>query len=226
MAELFEKFAVHHIRRVQPQTVNAKFVNPEADRIEQILHDLGVLQIQLDQIIVACPALIPKRIAVGTAAVKVQVLEPAAVGGVPLLLLHILKCEEFSADVVEHAVQNDADAVFAQHGADFLKGSVVAETAVDAAVVDGVVAVAAALKHRIKQNDIYAELLKMRHAVENLVQTVGLHMIVLLGSAAVTERINVVNNRFVNKTHMIILPAPVFSGARNSITQKFLLCNS
>ncbi len=66
----------------------------------------------------------------------------------------------------------------------------------------------------------------MRHAVENLVQTVGLHMIVLLGSAAVTERINVVHNRFVNKTHMIILPAPVFSGARNSITQKFLLCNS
>ena len=150
LAELFEELTVHHIRRVQTQTVNAEFVDPEADRIEQILHDLGVLQIQLDQIIVSCPALIPKRVAVGTAAVKVQVLEPAAVGGVPLLLLHILKCEEFSADVVEHAVQNDTDAVFAQHGADLFERSVVAETAVDAAVVDGVVAVAAALKHRIK----------------------------------------------------------------------------
>ena len=80
LAELFEELAVHHIRRVQTQTVNAEFVDPEADRIEQILHDLGILQIQLDQIVVTCPALIPKRVAVGAAAVKVQILEPAAVG--------------------------------------------------------------------------------------------------------------------------------------------------
>ena len=128
--------------------------------------------------------------------------------------------------MVKHAVQNNADAVFAQHGANLFERSVVAETAVNAAVVNGVVSVAAALKHRIKQNDIHTELLKMLHTVEDLVQTVGLHMVVFLGSTAVAERINVVNNRFVNKTHMIILPAPVFSGARNSITQKFLLCNS
>ena len=126
VAELFEKFAVHHIRRVQPQTVNAKFVNPEADRIEQILHNLGILQIQLDQIVVTCPALIPKRVAVGAAAVKVQILEPAAVGRIPLLFLHIPKGEKFSADMVKHAVQNNADAVFAQHGANLFERSVVA----------------------------------------------------------------------------------------------------
>ena len=129
LAKLFEtaeEIHVDHVRRVKAQTVDAELVDPVFHCAEQVSHDVLVAEVELDQIVVTCPALVPEGIAVGTAAVEMQVLEPAAVGRIPLFLLHVLEGEEIPADMVENAVQDHADTVFAKGVADLLEGGVVA----------------------------------------------------------------------------------------------------
>ena len=67
-------------RGVKPQTVDAELIDPEFCRAEQIADDVLVLQVELDEIVVTCPSLIPEGVAVGALTVEVEVLEPAAVG--------------------------------------------------------------------------------------------------------------------------------------------------
>ena len=95
--------------------------------------------------------------------------------------------------MVEHAVQHYAYAVLSKGVAYPFERGVVAQAAVDFAVVDGVVAVAAALEHRIEQNNVHAQALEMLNAVEYFIKAVALHVIVLLGSAAVAQRVDIVN---------------------------------
>ena len=77
-------------------------------------------------------------------------MEPVTCRGNPIFLLHILERPETSSDVIEYAVQHNFDAVLVQRFADGGEVLVGAETAVHAAKIAGVVAVAVGLKNREK----------------------------------------------------------------------------
>ena len=78
---------------------------------------------------------------------------------------------ELSAYVVEHAVEDDSDAVLVEAVADKAEGVVIAETAVYLLVVNGVVAVLYGLKDRSEVDSIDVHLLEVWDPVEHLVET-------------------------------------------------------
>ena len=77
-------------------------------------------------------------------------MEPVLIGGIPFFLLHVAESPEAAADMVEHAVEHDTDAVLVQRGADRGKVLVRAQAAVHLAEIAGVVAVAIGFKKREK----------------------------------------------------------------------------
>ena len=217
-----EEVYVNNVGSVKAQAVNAELVDPEFRRAEKVVDNILVLQIQLHQIIVTCPALVPERITIGALSVKVQILEPAAVGGIPLFLLHILEREEISSDMIEHTVQNDTDAVFTECFTDFLKRSVVTKATVDLTVIDRVVSVAGAFKERVENYRVNAQLFEMVDTVIYFVQSVVQLTVILPWCSAKAERVDVIDNTFINVAH-IHGPFSHFK-PKSIITQKNLLC--
>ena len=112
-----------------------------------MLRDRRVAQVQLDKLVMAFPAVVPKAVVVARIAVKVDV-EPIFIGGIPLFFLYVAECPEAAADMVKYAVQDDAYAVFVQCFTDRRKILICAKAAVDFAIVAGVVAVAVGVKNR------------------------------------------------------------------------------
>ena len=86
-------------------------------QVQYVVHDGGVFEVQLHELVVALPALVPEAVVIAAVAAEVYV-EPVLIGRVPLPLLHVAEGPEATAHVVENAVEDDADAVFAQLGAD------------------------------------------------------------------------------------------------------------
>ena len=77
--ELLEELGVDNVRRVKAQSVDAELVDPHFNGAEKVVDNLVVSQIELYEVVVTCPALVPEGIAVAASSVKVKVLEPAAV---------------------------------------------------------------------------------------------------------------------------------------------------
>ena len=144
-AQTADEVLIQTVGDIQTQAVDVKFLDPAADALEQVLDDLLVAQIQLDQLVVTFPALVPEAVVVVGIAVEIDV-EPVLVRGVPLFLLNVLKCPEAASDMVEHAVEHDADAFVVQDAAHFGKLFIGAEAAVDFSEIAGVVAVAVGFK--------------------------------------------------------------------------------
>ena len=107
--------------------------------------------------------------------------------------------------MVEHTVENDSYTKFVKGIAYPLEALVVAESAVYLSVVDGIISVLAALENRIEYDTVYSHLFEMRYEIINLIQTVLLIEVVVLGSAAETERIYVVYHRVIYPMHMFYL---------------------
>ena len=84
------KVVIERVRDVQAQAVDHELGAPFAHAVQQVLHDLGVAQVELDEVEAAFPALIPKAVVKGRIAVEVGE-EPIAVGRVPALFAHILE---------------------------------------------------------------------------------------------------------------------------------------
>ena len=103
--------------------------------------------------------------------------------------------------MVKYAVEDNSDSVGVKGIADFLEGLVVAEAFVNHSVVDGVVAVVGAFKERVKDKRVDAETLEMVNAVVYFFKSVIELMVVVTRRAAKTERIDVVDNAFVDVTH-------------------------
>ena len=112
-----------------------------------MVYDGVISKVEFDKVEAAFPALVPEAVIVIGIAVKGNV-EPVFIRRVPFLFLYIVESPKASADVVENAVEDDADAGFVKCRDDFLKVSVRAETAVDKAVVSGVIAVRVRFKDR------------------------------------------------------------------------------
>ncbi len=104
------------------------------------------MQVQLHQLKVALPALIPQAIVIAVVAAKIDV-EPIPVGGVFPVAQHILKGPEAAAHMVEHAVQHHPDTGLMQSVAHLFKILVAAQTAIDFAEISSIIAVVVGFKH-------------------------------------------------------------------------------
>ena len=124
-------------------------------------------------------------------------MEPVLVGGIPFFLLHILERPETSSDVIEYAVQHNFDAVLVQRFADSGEVLVGAETAVHAAKIAGVVAVAVGLKNRGEVHGIAAERCNMLRPVADLADARNGHAVVYARRTAEADGIDLIKYAFV-----------------------------
>ena len=139
--------SVKTVGDVQPQSVYVKIVNPEPDRVENMRDDFLISEIELYQVVIAFPALVPETVVVRGISVEADI-EPVLVRRFPSPMQNILKLRETAADMIEHAVQDHADPRCVKVFADLLEILVGAQSAVDLLVVPRVIAVRIRLKGR------------------------------------------------------------------------------
>ena len=154
------KVAVEHIGNVQAQAVDAKDLGPTTHGLEQVIDHGGVLQVELHELKMAFPALIPKAIAVARVTVKAD-MKPVFVRRVPLSLLNIAEGPKAATDVVEDGVEHHTDAVGMQCLAHSGKIGIPAKATVDMAQAARVVAVAIGFERRVNEHSTDAELLQV-----------------------------------------------------------------
>ena len=153
----------------------------------------------------ALPILVVEPVVVARIAPEVDV-EPEAVIGPLALFEHFPEGREGTADVIEHAVQHDADARLVELLDERLKFLVGAETAVDTIKVNGVVAVALALKERIEEHRPHPELLEAGDLRLDEGEAVAhLAEVVLPLRPAESERIDLIKHTFVKPHNGISL---------------------
>ena len=202
LAELVQppqKVLVQQVGHVQPQAINGKLIHPARHAFQNMVHHRRVLQVQLHQLKMALPALVPQAIVVVGVAPKVNV-EPVLVGGAFPVAEHILKSPEAPAHMVEDSVQHHPDAGLMQGIAHTGKILVRAQAGVNFLVVPGVVAMGVRLEHRGEVHRAGVQLFQMLHPVQHF-QNAALGLpVVLKGRAAKAHRINLVE-------HGGILPA-------------------
>ena len=121
-----------------------------------MLHHGGVEEVQLHQLVVALPALVPKAVVIIGVAAEVQA-EPIFVWAVPLLLLHVPKGPKAPAHVVEHPVQHHPQPRPVEGLAHLSQVIVRAQPGVKMEVVPGVIAVAVTVEHRVQQHRVRAK---------------------------------------------------------------------
>ena len=187
------KVLVQQVGHVQPQAVDGELLHPAAHAVQQVVHHRGILQVQLHQLVVALPALVPEAVVVAAVASKVDV-EPVLIGGGLPLFLHVLEGPEAPAHVVEHAVQHHPDARLVQSVADLFKLLVGAQAAVDFFEIPGVVAVGVRLKHRGEIDGPNAQLLQVGDPLLHLLDAVHRHPVVLKGRAAKPHGVDLIKH--------------------------------
>ena len=76
---------VEAVSHIQPQSVDVKLIYPALDAGKEVCDDILVVQIQLYEIIIPFPALIPQPVVIIGIPVKTD-MKPILVGRVPSLL--------------------------------------------------------------------------------------------------------------------------------------------
>ena len=154
-----------------------------------MVYDLGVLQVELDQLVVTFPAFIPKSIIIIGVAVEANV-EPVFIRRVPFILLDILERPEAAADVVEYTVEDNADAVAVQAGANVGEIGIGAQSAVDAAEITGVVAVRVGLEEGREVDRVCTQCADMFGPIADLADAALVYAVIDARCAAETNRID------------------------------------
>ena len=193
-AQLPQKCLIQAVGHVQPQPVDAVVGHPAPDGVKNMVHHIRIVQIQLDQLLTALPALIPEAVVIAGVPVKGQV-EPIPVGAVPSAPPHVLKGPEPPAHMVEHSVKEHPNARGVEGGADLSQILPVPEAAVHPVVVPGVVAVGVALKEGVEEHAVRPQPFDMLHPVQHPEDPMRLHPIVLQGRAAQPQGINLIDHR-------------------------------
>ena len=147
-AQPFHEVEVQHVGCIQPDAVDVEFMDPEADGVEVVVLHLRVPLVQLDQQVEAAPVAVGEAVVVLVVAPEVDIAEPVLIPGVLAVGLQVLERKEIPAHMVEHAVHDDLLAAGVAVGHELLELLVGAKAAVHQAVVDGIVAVGAALEQR------------------------------------------------------------------------------
>ena len=161
------KVAVEHVGDVQAQAVDAKDLGPAAHGFEQVIDHGGILQIELYELKMALPALVPKAVAVARVTVKANV-EPVLVGRIPLALLHIAEGPKAATDVVEDGIEHHADAMGVQRLAHGGKVGIPTQATVDMAQAARVVAMTVGLERRVNEHSANAKFLQVVGPAGNL----------------------------------------------------------
>ena len=204
-AQVLHKAKVQHICGVQPDAVDVKLFHPEFHRVKVILLHLRVPLVQLDQQVVAAPVAIGEAVVVFVVAPEVHIAEPVLVAAALAMGFQVLKGEKAAAHMVEHAVHNHLLAPLVALGhkvGEFLVG---AQPAVHQTVVDGVVAVGAALKQRADINSRAAQLIGVGRPGVQLFKGAGHSLpVVFVGAPAQAQRVNVIEYSAVVPSHNFI----------------------
>ena len=230
-AQALDKIFVQAVGHVQAQPIDVKLLRPEAHAVQQVVHHLGVAQVELHQLEVALPALVPEAVVVVGVAVKAD-MEPVLVGGIPLFLLHVPEGPKTPAHMVEHPVQHHPDAVVVEGAAHLGKVLVGAQAAVHLAVVPGVVAVAVAFKDGREVEGVHPQLLHVFRPVADFGDAVYGDSVVFQGSAAKAQRIDLIKytvfrphdkSSFLPRTARLFqfttIPLPLESGSFDRFVQ-------
>ena len=150
-AKKLQKPRGKQVADVEAESVDLKFVDPEEDDVHEIALKPFVLQAELDEFVVSFPILIGKPVAIGVVGGKIHV-KPKAVVCIFTLLEDVLKGGKLPSDVVENAVQNDADARFVEFPDEGFELLVCAEPSVYFLEIHGIVAVRHALEEGIEEH--------------------------------------------------------------------------
>ena len=171
-----------------------------------MLHHGGVEEVQLHQLVVALPALVPKAVVIIGVAAEVQV-EPVLVGAVPLFLLHVPKSPKAPAHMVEHPVQQHPQSRLVKGLTDLGQVVIGAQAGVQVEVVPGVIAVAVAVEHRVQQHRVRTKRPDVLCPVQQTENAVLQMSVVFRRSPAQTQRVNLIDHSLL-KPHDKNLPAP------------------
>ena len=195
--EAAEEVDFQAVGHIQPEAVDAEFLHPELHALQQVVHHGGVAEVQLHQLEMALPALVPEAVVVVGIAVEVD-MEPVLVGGVPFLFLHVPEGPEAPAHMVEHAVQHHPDAVGVEDLHHLGKVLVGSQAAVHLPVVPGVVAMAVAVEDGGEVEGAGPQLLDMGGPVPDFADAAYGYAVVFLGRAAEAQGIDLIEYAFVS----------------------------
>ena len=203
-AETSHKVVVQAVSNIEAQSVNAEFFNPESDTIQQVICDCRILQIQLNQLEMAFPALIPKAIVITAVAVKINE-KPVLVRRFPFLFLYILKCPKTAAYMVEDPIQHDFDIMGVQRFTYVFKIFIRAEAAVYFFKIPGIISVIIGFKNRIQNNGSYSKLLEISSPLCNLTYTGYCDTVIMDGGVTKSNRIYLIESFIISphKFHLL-----------------------
>ena len=169
-AEKLEEPFGQKIGNIQPQTVDLKFIDPELDCAADVIGHRAAVQVELDELHVPFPALVPKSVVVAGIAAEIDVepilfVAPLAAGA------HVLKGEKTAADMVEYSVQYHTDSVAVKRLADFDKIIIGAKPAVKFTEISCIISMIIGLKNRIQKNGVHSKIRKIICPVEQFADT-------------------------------------------------------
>ena len=154
---------------------------------------LGIVQIQLDQLVVALPGLVPEAVVVAGVSAEVHA-EPVLVRTVPFLFLHIPEGPESPAHVVEHAVEHNPHSGVVKRAADPAEVLVGPQAAVQLEIVPRVIPMLIAFKQRVEEDGIRSGAFDVLHPVQNPENAAGRLPVVVFRRAAQAQGINLINH--------------------------------
>ena len=70
---------VQTVSHIQPDPVDVKLFDPSFDRMENVLYHIFIMQVQLDQIVIAFPAFIPQAVIIIGVAAEINTVKPVYV---------------------------------------------------------------------------------------------------------------------------------------------------
>ena len=196
-AHLLEEGVVQAVGAVQPDAVDVKGVDPEADDIQDVVPHPSLPVVQIYQLEAVPPGLVAKAVVVGAVPAEVEALVPGAVGGVFPIPLNILEGEKLPAGVVEHAVHHHTDAFFVGRLDKPGEVIIIPQAAVHRPVVPGVIAVGGGLEQGADVDRCAAQRGDVGQPALQLPEAVG-HLLALVpfGRAGHAQGVHVVKDRF------------------------------
>ena len=204
LAEVFQlpqEILIHTVGHVQTQTVDLKLVHPHGYSIEDVLFHVRMTQVQLHKVVVAFPPFVPERITPRTVAAEVEVLEPRTIWRRLQIFADIFKRPKAASHMIEHTVQNNSDAVVVQSCTDPGETFVIAKTVVYMVVIVGIVSVGSRHKHGTEIHGVDVHFFQVWDEVNDLIQTVRLLTVIDSRCSAEAQRIDVIEDRFVDPIH-------------------------
>ena len=203
-AQSLHEVKVQHVGSVQTDAVDVELLHPEADGIIMVLLHLRVALVQLDQQVEAAPVAVGEAVVVLVVAPEIHIAEPVLIAGVLAVLLQLPEGEEIAAHMVEHAVHDDPLAPRMAVGDEFFELLIGAQPPVYLPVVDGVIAVGAALEQRADIDRRTAKLRRVLCPRIQLLECPGDRLpVIFMRAAAQSQRIDVIEYRIVIPSHCL-----------------------